>query len=378
MATLLKITTLPVLDCLNSVQHLQPRCLEEDSSLIKTRKNKHRQKQDRFNTTVHISGSPNCGRMACTATAGPPEPTRSSPLIGVYLLAPEIPRKMTAQRCPCWLLVCKETVHKHARTVLRRISKKILRKPRSLMKPTRNAMECAVGLFPFTTCCRSSLATPTVSTNRNWKRSWRTRNVFSSFATLAKPIGDTASAAGLPYPSICLCADSSRPVLAKLERRWRVFVGSKRSSRTSLATTQRISITAHQHNKKPTTTTATNTNSATKTTTTTSNHQQPTTTNNHQQTNNKPTTNNKKLWMIWELVVCRWLSSLFCMSDGLVTRQNPQKQQQRQHTIIKLRPRTHPLPMRTPAHCRSQKAAATKRQQRRWHQTAWKIRRSVK
>ena len=54
---------------------------------------------------------------------------------------------------------------------------------------------------------------------------------------------------------------------------------SKRNSRTARATTQSISITAHQHNqqpttRKPTTTTATNNNTATTTTTTISNQQQ--------------------------------------------------------------------------------------------------------
>ena len=249
--------------------------LEEDSSPHQNKEKQASPKQDRFNTTVHISGSPNCGRMACTATAGLPKPTHSSPLIGVYLLAPEIPRKMTAQRCPCWLLVCKETAHKHARTVLRRISKKILRKPRSLMKPTRNAMECAVG---FTTCCRSSLATPTVSTNRNWKRSWRTRNVFSSFATLAKPIGDTASAAGLPYPSKCLCADSSRPVLAKFERRWRVFCWFEEK----LTNIPRHNAT-HQHHCTSAQQEANNNHSNKQRHQDNNNHQQPPTTTNNQQ-----------------------------------------------------------------------------------------------
>ena len=68
------MTTLTALGCLNLVQHLQPRCLE-----------------DRF--LLNKQGKPSITRARLL------QETHSSPLKGVHLLAEEIHRKMTAQRC---------------------------------------------------------------------------------------------------------------------------------------------------------------------------------------------------------------------------------------------------------------------------------------
>ena len=94
------ITTLPVPDRPNSVQHLQARCPEDRFLPPQARKKATAKAQSLQHT---ISPLP--------AVLGLPS--------SLHLLTKEIQRKMTAQRCPCRLLDFKETFHKHARTVLR-------------------------------------------------------------------------------------------------------------------------------------------------------------------------------------------------------------------------------------------------------------------
>ena len=67
------------------------------------------------------------------------------------------------------LLHMRESPHLGVRSysVHHRIFKMLQRKPRSLMKPTRNEITC-FGTFPFTTC-RSRQIIPAVSAHQNWK-----------------------------------------------------------------------------------------------------------------------------------------------------------------------------------------------------------------
>ena len=84
--------------------------------------------------------------------------------------------------------------------------KRILRNARSLMKPTRNEMEYALGL-PFTTC-RSLLTVLVVSANQNWKRVC----VFLSQETVIKSYDRSRSlSSSSSNSSIQCCPPTNRP-----------------------------------------------------------------------------------------------------------------------------------------------------------------------
>ena len=106
------ITTLPVL--------VSTRCNTFSSGvwrtasfLIKTRLNKQHHSEVNSAHVSH-SGSPKCGQYSLHRTTK--KHPHSSPLKGVHLLTEDTHRQMTAQRCPCQLLVFKETFCKHSQT----------------------------------------------------------------------------------------------------------------------------------------------------------------------------------------------------------------------------------------------------------------------
>ena len=66
------ITTLPVLDCPHSVQHLQPRCLEDKFLLQQTRKKKHCQGQSLQDIVSHRSASARLARRTNCSSTSPP------------------------------------------------------------------------------------------------------------------------------------------------------------------------------------------------------------------------------------------------------------------------------------------------------------------
>ena len=85
--------------------------------------------------------------------------------------------------------------------------KMILRKPRSLMKPTRNETQYAVGLFRSQHVA-TRLSIPAVSTNQNWKRVC----VFLSDKPKSKAtIGVVLSLASSSNSSIRCCPPTPRP-----------------------------------------------------------------------------------------------------------------------------------------------------------------------
>ena len=58
--------------CLYSVQHLQPRCLEDRFLPLQKKEKPGIAKAWPLQSTFPNSGSPKCGQMTCTATVGPP------------------------------------------------------------------------------------------------------------------------------------------------------------------------------------------------------------------------------------------------------------------------------------------------------------------
>ena len=107
------------IDSLNSVQHQQPKCLEDRLLPDQNKEKQASLKKSLCNSTFPNSGSPKCDQMTCTAHYPTTKRnTHSSHLKSVHLLAQEIHRKMSAQRCPCQLLVFKETFHKRSCIVL--------------------------------------------------------------------------------------------------------------------------------------------------------------------------------------------------------------------------------------------------------------------
>ena len=92
-------TTLPLPDCLNSVHHLQPKCLEDRCLPLQTMEKSTAEAQSLRHVVSHL-----------LAVLRLPS--------SLHLLAQEIHRKMTAQSCPCKILVFKETFHQHAKTDL--------------------------------------------------------------------------------------------------------------------------------------------------------------------------------------------------------------------------------------------------------------------
>ena len=106
-------------DCLNLVQHMQPKCLEDSFLPLQTRKTSTAESRS-FRTTFPISGSSTLqsdGLFSHKQTV-PSNPAHSSPLIGVHLLAKEIKRKVTAQSYLRKIHIFQNSLQQHARTIV--------------------------------------------------------------------------------------------------------------------------------------------------------------------------------------------------------------------------------------------------------------------